>query len=391
MSSPSLPKQPEFGESWPLSASFLASNSKETMSGESISELPLHYGEVQKDGTMVERQSEELPRSAHGDIGLLLPRSTHSTPYVLQHHASVGPAARQEPMNGSVRDETQHEQRGFHRRGKSNSRRLLPDLEVGRPLFNRGEYRQSMRGRYSRPDGYERYDDYDDDYDEPYVPPQRVRDRAYFPEDEYGSLRRRQQQRASSRYASQRYPPRDRDGRRRSLEDYEETLPRTPHRFYSQKKARGPSTVREAEKEEFEDDESRRDTSPAINRQIRFKDLSPEERKQIMRLPWTQWMDSSTKNRKPWDRTACSKLTPHRLRCYAGRVHRHNHVPVVRLCRNPSREYSFRRLGGKFDLWRCYRLLGNCSPLHCCRLRLLADGQCLGLLSHLRRSLLILL
>ena len=300
MASSSPPRHPEIGESWPLSASFLASNSKETMhSGESISELPLHYGEVQKDGTLVERPSEDLPRSAHGDIGPLLPQATYSVPPSLQHHISLGPKPRSEalPVGGSVRDDIHPEHRASQQRGKSGSRRILPDLEVGRPLFNQGEYRQSMRGRYSRPDGYERYDDYDDDYDEPYLPPQRVRDRAYFPEDEYGSLRRRPQ-RASTRYRNRRYPPQDRGWRRKSLEEYEDTLPRTPHRYHSQKKARGPSTVREDEKEEFEDDESQRDTSPAINRQIRFKDLSPQERKQIMRLPWIQWMDSSTKNRE---------------------------------------------------------------------------------------------
>jgi aquaporin rerated protein, other eukaryote len=31
---------------------------------------------------------------------------------------------------------------------------------------------------------------------------------------------------------------------------------------------------------------------------IDFKSLSPEERAEVMRLPWTQWMNSSVKNRK---------------------------------------------------------------------------------------------
>jgi aquaporin related protein len=33
-------------------------------------------------------------------------------------------------------------------------------------------------------------------------------------------------------------------------------------------------------------------------RTIDFKNLSPEEKAEVMRLPWTQWMNSSVKNRK---------------------------------------------------------------------------------------------
>jgi aquaporin related protein len=31
---------------------------------------------------------------------------------------------------------------------------------------------------------------------------------------------------------------------------------------------------------------------------IDFKSLSPEEQAKVMRLPWTQWMNSDVKNRK---------------------------------------------------------------------------------------------
>ena len=33
-------------------------------------------------------------------------------------------------------------------------------------------------------------------------------------------------------------------------------------------------------------------------RTIDFKNLSPEEKAEVLRLPWTQWMNSSIKNRK---------------------------------------------------------------------------------------------
>ena len=32
---------------------------------------------------------------------------------------------------------------------------------------------------------------------------------------------------------------------------------------------------------------------------IDFKSLSPEERAEVMRLPWIQWMNNDFKNRKP--------------------------------------------------------------------------------------------
>ncbi|KAJ9614650.1 hypothetical protein H2200_002787 [Cladophialophora chaetospira] len=275
------------------------------MSAGSISELPIHYGEVQRDGTVLERSSEELPlqRSREDDIGTLLsspPKQSVNNTSPSPYHASSGPARHQDslPLRKSIQDDTRGSNGGIYSHGRTNSRRRMSEVEVGRAILGRGEHRQSMRARISRHDGYEPYSDYDDEeYDEPrYRPPRRVRERAYFPEDEYGSLRRRPG-RAVSRHTYQGYPfPQDRHWRSRSFDDYDDVPLRTPRRFYPPKQARGPSTVREDEKEGFEDVVHPMDISPAMNTQIRFKDLSPEERKQIMRLPWIQWMDSSTKN-----------------------------------------------------------------------------------------------
>jgi hypothetical protein len=295
MSHPEHRNEPEISESWPLAASFLNSTSERAMSSESVSELPIHYGEVQKDGTRVERPSDELlPRhSSQDDAGPLLP-GTATTPGGRHHH---GPAIHQEPLSieGRVRDESRTEHRGGSYSGKADPRRSIRTLEIGRPGHGRSNDRDSYSGRKPRYDNYERYDDYEDDYDESYGYPRRMRDRAYHPEDDYGPPRRRTS-RGPARYHPP-YPSQERERPRRSVDDYGDRTPQTPRRFNSQRVSHGPSTVQEQTEDGYEDDIYPRDTSPGTNRQLRFKDLSKEERKEVLRLPWIQWMDSEVKNR----------------------------------------------------------------------------------------------
>jgi len=86
--------------------------------------------------------------------------------------------------------------------------------------------------------------------------------------------------------------------------DEDDEEPYTPRRYHSQKKpltTQIPFTEHPGRDYEGERDEHGiyiRETSPSNIRPLRFTDLTREEKKEIMRLPWTQWMDSSFKNRE---------------------------------------------------------------------------------------------
>ena len=263
-------------------------NTSEVMSADSISELPIHYGEVQKDGTRVERPGEERPgrRSTQDEPARLVKGPGQSATI---HHATLDVPEQEPPMRTS-RDESRAD-RGTNY-GRGNSRRLSPSFDAERPNFGRDDYKQNVRDR-RRYDDCDRYSDYEDEYDEPNRP-RRIRDRSYFPEDD--DVQRRRPSRSFRPGNS--YP---RDPRRSLLDDYDNEPP--TRRSHSQKKPLRPPRVQEEEDEEAGGDETTmypRESSIGINgtRQLHFKDLTREEQKEIMRLPWTQWMNSSTKNRE---------------------------------------------------------------------------------------------
>ena len=255
------------------------------MSTESVSELPTHYGEVQKDGTRVERPQggPSRQRSSQDDSAPLV----RTLPPSGSMFVAPFDAFDQDAGNRASRDET----------------RTSRDIGDSRPsrqksTLGRNDYGRSLRMR-RRYDDYERYSDYDDEYDDP-PQPRRIRDRPYFPGgDELGPLCRPSR---ASRQGGGGYP---RDRRRRSLEEYDEP-PRTPRGNYSQKKqsvAHNAYTYdEEGERQEHKSGGGGgvypTDAPTAINRQINFKDLTREQKREIMRLPWIQWMDSSTKNRE---------------------------------------------------------------------------------------------
>lgn len=121
-----------------------------------------------------------------------------------------------------------------------------------------------------------------------------------------------------------------------------------------------------------------------LPKHIDFKDLTREERKEVMRLPWTQWMNSDVKNRKSTPPALpYGKLTNSRLCCDSRRVCRDNHVPLAGFCRNPDSQHPIRRFGFKFDVRRRNRVQCYHPSLHLPGVWILADGQRLGVLPHL--------
>ena len=78
---------------------------------------------------------------------------------------------------------------------------------------------------------------------------------------------------------------------------------------------------------------------------IDFKHLTPEEQAEVLRLPWTRWMNSSVKNRKILalgNHTAAANVLT-RLRRHTRRICRNHHVPLLCICRNSSRQHSVNR------------------------------------------------
>ncbi|KEF59291.1 uncharacterized protein A1O9_04135 [Exophiala aquamarina CBS 119918] len=260
------------------------------MSAESVSELPIHYGEVQKDGTRIERPSEERTRgrSLHDEAEFLVINLSQSA--MGNRPPASMPDKDMQPR--SSRDETRNN------RGTSHSRPGYPPTSArafdgGKSSFGRNEYRRNVRQRM-RHDDNERYSGYDDGYDEPHRP-RRIQQRAYYPGDEY-SIRRRPSR--ASRYGT----TYSQDPPRTSLEDDDEE-PYRPRRFRSQRKSlasQRPFVEHQGDEYEGQEranhEEYARDGSPGNHKPFRFTDLTREEKRQIMRLPLTQWMDSSFKN-----------------------------------------------------------------------------------------------
>lgn len=257
------------------------------MSAESASELPLHYGEVQKDGTRTERPSEDRSgeRLTQGEPSALVRRPSQSA---MPNRAAFGPHEQDIPARPS-RDEARTTT-GISP-GRPINQQYGGSLDAGRSPYSRNEYRRSLRPR-RRHDDY--YSDYEEEYEEPHRP-RRIQQRAYFPEEEEHGPRRRPSR------ASRQGPAYSHDPRRASLDEYDEE-PFPPKRYPSQRKPIAThNAYAENQRDEWEADEEEQGIHPrngSPGRNLRFQDLTREEKKQIMRLPWTQWMDSNLKNRE---------------------------------------------------------------------------------------------
>lgn len=178
------------------------------MSGESVSELPIYYGERSKYSTTVERPSAE-----HDDVVPLVTRTARS--YSTREQAT----SPRSPMQGSpeftrsiIVDEAQSES-GLRERRNSRQGTAI-DFSLSR--------RSEPRRRGSRPDRYDDYDreydrDYDEDDDRPYRRPLRYRDMQY---DRYDRRPPR-----AHRYAD------DYDRRRRTMGEWDDR-PQPPRKDY---------------------------------------------------------------------------------------------------------------------------------------------------------------
>lgn len=255
------------------------------MASGSPTELPQFYGGKTTDGEIVKRPA---------DGTALPPIASPARVYDRERQLS--------PDRGGPYDSTDQEGRapGLRRRTSSHPadrhRRHSNSGDYDRPPFSSS--RESQRALRARDDGYYRDREDDRDYDRPSRRQSRDRSRdrdrdrddfAYNPD----------------RYEGRSRPPRshrnqelfDRDGPRSSKPTYEET-----RGDYGD---RGPRTPHTPRAKNFDSDEESIDgynydgnTGRNNRATIDFKSLTKEQQKEMMRLPWTQWMGSSFKNRK---------------------------------------------------------------------------------------------
>jgi len=241
------------------------------MAGEGTSDLPLHYGGKTTSGELVHRPISPLSPTS--------PRQTYQAfnragPYEADHHYvsdGEGPRA------------------GLRRRPSSATAAGLPprrhshgDYDGERPSFNSKESQQRLRDRERSRDDY--YRDRDDDRDYYY---RRDRDDGRHP-DQSERSRPPRAYRNYERGGSQ--PKNEIEETRSDWRDLEKGN-RSPERF-------GNGRAWRHDDELSIDGYNYEGTQHRGNKAIDFKSLTPEERAEVLRLPWTQWMHSDVKNRK---------------------------------------------------------------------------------------------
>jgi aquaporin related protein len=227
------------------------------------SELPLHYGGKTADGELVKRPTSPIVpasplrsyyQSAH--IG-------YSPERVLNDHQPY-PATEPENIRGNT---------GLRRR-PSNHPPSARSQSMGaydreRPSFSESDSRRGLR---SRDDGYYRDDE-----------------RTTFRRDDYhpDSFERSR-------------PPRS----YRNIEAWERVPGSASKPYFEETKIdRDPERGdwSNMERKRVSDEESvdgyNYDAHKFNKNTIDFRNLTPEERAEVMRLPWTQWMNSDVKNR----------------------------------------------------------------------------------------------
>lgn len=239
------------------------------MSVDGPSELPLHYGSKTSDGELIRRPSTPpglaLPRrSYHPTNGP--PHSPELTPVDPYHFSSfdsdttrVNSGLRRKPTTTTRRYSADHERPNF-----------TVDTSSRRPLRARDEDYYSDRERDRDRSSSSRRDEFSYGHPDQYErsrPPRTYRNteswekapvsatRSYFDEPRY----ERDLERGRDEYI----PERKRSADEQSIDGYN----------YDAHKQGNRAT-------------------------IDFKNLTKEERAEVMRLPWTQWMDSNVKNRK---------------------------------------------------------------------------------------------
>lgn len=241
------------------------------MSGDGPSELPLHYGGKTSNGELVKRPSTppglSSPRRSYHPSNSVAYSPPEMTPVDVHQFSSFD----SENARGS----------GLRRKPTNSQRRYSGgDYERERPTFlNESSSRRALRSR----------------------------------EDEYYSDRDRSSSLKREDYLSHGHPDsyeRSRPPRTyRNTEGWERGPQSSTKQYFEESRGdyrdhdRGRDEYTSERKRALSDDESidgyNYDSHKKGNRAtIDFRNLTKEERAEVMRLPWTQWMDSSTKNRK---------------------------------------------------------------------------------------------
>jgi len=223
------------------------------------SELPQHYGSKAMDGELVKRASSPMIPSSPSRAYQPAPRLTYSperTPVEVHQYTSSaveGGGLRRRPSSNNVPQQRRYSQGDYDQRPSFQS-------ESRRPLKARddGWYRDEVRGYSSRDD---------------YLPHPDAIERSRPPRT-YRNIEgwERGPNTASKPYFDDNL--RDRDLERG---DY--------------------SGERKREYEESVDGYNYEQQKNPNRHTIDFKNLTAEERAEVMRLPWTQWMNSNVKNR----------------------------------------------------------------------------------------------
>lgn len=101
-----------------------------------------------------------------------------------------------------------------------------------------------------------------------------------------------------------------------------------------------PPPPRRPHRSEWDDSSDDEDAAAAVSRKKRentARSMTPPE--EILRLPFTMWMNSNAKNRKSFNKSVTSSLlTCVRLCRHDCRVRGHDYVPLLRLCRHAGGE-----------------------------------------------------
>ena len=248
------------------------------MSAEPGNELPSSYREKAKDGIADERVSQDYGREP--ELDFLSIKRPEEAAKPATHNLSPGLQSQAEHLRPITFDESVFDNGMRDRHGSQRSPIVV---DYAPRVSTRPSVRGSIRDRRGGYDYDDRYDDEYEDYDHQYRRPPRgygYDRREDIAEDLHRLVR-------SSRLADDYYdrPQRIRrtwDGARPGLRQYYDSRPRQTRRavIEDEEVMMGPQKA-----------------SSPIRPSVDFKKLTTEEKKEVLRLPWTQWMNSDLKNR----------------------------------------------------------------------------------------------
>jgi aquaporin rerated protein, other eukaryote len=314
------------------------------MSQSEATALPSFYGDrPSKDGVVARRPSQEDDQALLRSDDIQPPDEARASRDSRREISGIGPLAFEDPSN----DPPPVRRSSSHRRNNEVTR-WIPNREYGRYWEDRRGYGTHYRQPYYR-------DDYDDpDYD-------------FRPRQSY---RRSGPPVSINRYGSMRGPPPP------PPRHHIRPSPTPKSDYYSE--------------DEYPEDEYADDYGAGgggrggYGRRPPPRDREPSE---ILRLPWTMWMNSEAKNRK-LNVLALALVEQHfdvtRLCRHDRRICWYDHVPPFCVCRYAGCE-CWSQQWGKYDDRTGYWLQPHCPALRVIVLRLLPYGQCIHLLPNFRR------